>query len=100
MLVLPGPPKILPNTPSVKFGEYAKPTRGPKSLYLVGVSVLGTPGSPGYTKPLGDKGKSTDCSPGMIDWILPCVSYHGVLYSQRRPRFNVRFGFTFQESWP
>jgi len=34
MLVLPGPPKILPNAPSLKLGEYAIPRRGEK-LFVV-----------------------------------------------------------------
>src|ERR1700729_1059173 len=99
MLVLPGPPKILPSAPSENPGEYARPNRGPKLLYLVGASVLGMPGSPGNTKPEGASGKTVDCSPGAKVWIFPWVSYHGMLTSQRKPRLSVRFDFTFQESW-
>src|SRR5260370_32517990 len=99
MLVLPGPQKTLPKTPSLKSGEYAKPRRGPKLLYLVDARVLGTPGSPGKTRPLGEPGNTVDCCPGMKVWILPWVSYQGVLTSQRRPIFNVRLGVAFHESW-
>src|SRR5580693_10522010 len=99
MLDLPGPPNILPRTPSENPGEYAKPSRGAKLLYLVGASVLGIPGSPGNTRPVGASGNSVDCSPGTQVWIFPCQSYQGILTSQRRPRFRVRLGFTFQESW-
>src|SRR5271170_5107461 len=99
MLLFPGPPKILPNTPSLKLGEYASPSRGPKLLYRVGASVLGIPGSPGNTKPVGASGNTVDCSPATQVWIFPCQSYQGMLTSQRRPRFRVRFDFTFQESW-
>src|SRR6476660_9817715 len=98
MLVLPGPPKTLCNTPSLKSGEYAMPMRGAKLLYRVGASVFGIPGSPGNTHPLGDFGKSTDCSPGFHVSIFPCVSYHGMLTSQRRPKFKVRLDLAFQES--
>src|SRR5208282_4230708 len=98
MLVLPGPPNILPNSPSLKPGEYARPMRGPKLLYLVGASVLGIPGSPGYTSPVGEFGKTVDCSPLTQVWILPWVSYQGMLTSQRRPKFSVRSGVAFHES--
>src|SRR5579864_5969080 len=98
MLVLPGPPNTLPRTPSENPGEYANPTRGPKLLYFVGESVLGTPGSPGNSKPAGESGKTVDCSPGTKVWIFPCVSYHGMLTSQRNPRLSVRLGFIFQVS--
>src|ERR1700683_5403218 len=99
MLDLPGPPKTLPNTPSLKLGEYARPRRGPKLSYRVGASVLGMPGSPGYTRPWGDKGKTVDCSPLTHVWIFPWVSYQGMLASQRRPKFTVRLGVAFHESW-
>src|ERR1700675_3014187 len=98
MLDFPGPPKILRRTPSVKPGEYARPRRGPKLLYRVGERVLGMPGSPGTTQPFGAVGNCVDCSPGTMVSILPCVSYQGMLTSQRSPKVNVRFGFTFQES--
>src|SRR5215467_8047012 len=98
ILVLPGPPKTLPKTPSLKLGEYASPIRGPKLLYRVGASVLGMPGSPGYTSPWGESGNTVDCSPLTQVWILPWVSYQGMLASQRSPRFSVKSGFTFQES--
>src|SRR5438270_12195902 len=98
MLVLPGPPNILPRTPSEKPGEYAKPNRGPKLLYLVGASVFGIPGSPGNTRPVGEPGKTVDCSPGTKACSLPWVSYQGMLTSQRRPRLRVRLGLTFQVS--
>src|SRR5262245_45088245 len=94
ILVLPGPPKILPATPLLNPGEYAMPTRGAKLLYRVGASVLGMPGSPGTTQPRGAVGNCVDCRPGTMVSILPCVSYQGMLTSQRRPRFNVTFGFT------
>src|SRR6201993_5008311 len=99
MLDLPGPPNILPRTPSENPGEYASPNRGPKLLYFVGASVLGMPGSPGNTRPAGEPGKTTDCFPGTQVWILPCVSYQGMLTSQRKPRFTVRLGVAFQVSW-
>src|SRR5271165_5969444 len=98
MLVLPGPPKILPSAPSLKSGEYARPRRGPKLLYFVGASVLGMPASPGNTNPVGESGNTVDCRPGTQAWIFPCVSYHGMLTSQRSPRFSVRLGLTFHES--
>src|SRR6185312_8104359 len=98
MLVLPGPPVILPRSPSLKSGEYAMPMRGAKLLYRVGASVLGMPGSPGTTQPKGAVGNCVDCNPGTMVSILPCVSYQGMLTSQRKPRFKVKFGFTFQES--
>jgi hypothetical protein len=56
------------------------------------------PGSPGNTNPVGDFGNIVDVWPGFQAWILPCVSYHGMLTSQRKPRFSVRFGVTFQVS--
>src|SRR5438270_13148072 len=99
MLVLPGPPVSFPRRPSEKSGEYAIPARGAKLLYRVGASVLGIPGSPGTTQPLGAVGKTTDCSPGTMVSIFPCVSYHGMLTSHRRPRFTVRLGFTLYASW-
>src|SRR5258707_15884250 len=99
MLVLPGPPNIMPRTPSENPGEYASPNRGPKLLYFVGARVLGMPGSPGNTRPVGASGNTVDCCPGLKVCIFPCVSYHGMLASQRNPRFSVRFDFTFQESW-
>src|SRR5882757_2803176 len=98
MLDLPGPPNILPRTPSENPGEYAKPSRGPMLLYFVGASVLGIPGSPGNTRPAGASGNSVDVWPGLKVCIFPWVSYHGMLTSQRTPRFSVRFDLTFQES--
>src|SRR5579871_2468782 len=98
MLLFPGPPKIFPNAPSLKVGEYANPKRGPKLLYLVGASVLGMPLSPGYTRPCGESGKTVDCCPLTQVWIFPCVSYQGMLTSQRRPALIVRLGVAFQES--
>src|SRR5437016_9734739 len=98
MLVLPGPPKILAPTPSLNPGEYAMPSLGEKSLYRVGASVLGMPGSPGTTHPNGAVGNCVDCKPGTMVSILPCVSYHGMLTSQRTPRLRVRFGFTLKVS--
>src|SRR4029077_20365785 len=96
MLVLPGPPKTLPNNPSLKLGEYAKPIRGPKLSYLVGDNVFGMPWSPGKTVPLGASGNTVDCCPGLKVLIFPCVSYHGMLPSQRKPRLSVRLGVIFQ----
>src|SRR5215469_15866972 len=98
MLVWPEPPVSFLRNPLSVFGEYASPMRGPKLLYRVGARVLGIPGSPGKTQPRGDKGKSTDCSPGFQVSILPWVSYQGMLTSQRRPRFKVKLDFAFQES--
>src|SRR6516225_8773752 len=99
ILVLPGPPNILPSTPSENPGEYAKPSRGPKLSYLVGASVLGMPASPGNTNASGASGNTVDCCPGTQVWIFPCQSYQGMLTSQRKPRLSVRLGVTFQESW-
>src|SRR5579862_154719 len=98
ILVFPGPPKILCKAPSLKLGEYAKPRRGPKLSYRVGASVLGMPGSPGNTRPVGEPGNTVDCSPLTQVWILPCVSYQGMLTSQRSPMFSVRLGVAFHES--
>src|ERR1700736_6241668 len=98
MLVLPGPPKSLPSTPPEKFGEYAMPMRGANVSHLVGETLEGTPGSPGTRRPSGAVGNSFDCWPETMVSTLPCVSVHGWLTSQRRPRFRVRFAFTFQES--
>src|SRR6185312_2499439 len=94
MLVLPGPPVILFRSPSWKSGEYATPARGAKLLYRVGASVLGIPGSPGTTQPFGAVGNTVDCRPGTMVSILPCVSYQGMLTSQRRPRLKVKLGLT------
>src|SRR5258708_7326378 len=99
MLVLPGPPNSLPRAPSVNPGEYARPTRGPKLLYRVGAKVLGIPGSPGTTQPRGAVGNCVDCKPGTMVSILPCVSYQGMLTSQRRPKFKVKLGRIRNESW-
>ena len=52
------------------------PRRGAKLLYLVGASVLGIPGSPGYTKPFGAVGYRTDCKPGTSATILFSCSRH------------------------
>src|ERR1700719_3580862 len=98
MLVLPGPPKILPPTPSAKPGDQATPTRGAKSLYRVGARVRGTPGSPGTTQPFGAVGNCVDCSPGTIVSILSWVSYQGWFTSHRRPKLKVRLGVTRNES--
>ncbi len=62
-------------------------------------AILGMPGSPGYTKSLeGDNGKTVDCSPFTQVWIFPCVSYQGMLTSQRSPKFSVRLGVAFHVS--
>src|SRR5436189_5107840 len=98
MLDIPGPPKILPAIPSLKPGEQAMPRLGEKLLYRVGASVLGIPGSPGTTHPSGAVGNCVDCKPGTMVSILPCVSYHGMLTSQRTPRLRVRFGLTLKVS--
>src|SRR6266478_5857351 len=74
------------------------PTRGAKLLYLVGASVFGIPGSPGYTKPFGAVGYCTDCRPGTSATILFWVSYHGVLNSHRTPKFRVRLERILNES--
>src|SRR5579859_5789976 len=74
------------------------PSRGAKLLYLVGASVLGTPGSPGYTKPVGAVGYWTDCWPGISATILFWASYQGVLNSHRNPKFRVRLDLTRKES--
>ena len=100
MLVLPGPPRIFPIRPWDTLGEYARPKRGAKLLYLVGASVFGIPASPGYTKPVGAPGYCVDCWPGTSATILFCVSYHGVLYSQRNPKLRVRFERSRMESCP
>ena len=79
MLVLPGPPKSLP------LGDHAKPTRGAKLLRLTGARLLGMPGSPGKTHPVGEPGNTLDCSPGTRVSSCPCASYHGEVTSQRNP---------------
>src|ERR1700730_15769117 len=94
MLVLPGPPKIFAPTPSEKLGEYARPRRGAMLLYRVGASVLGMPGSPGTTQPNGAVGNCVDCRPGTMVSILPCLSYHGMLTSQRTQCFRVKCGLS------
>ena len=48
---------------------------------------------------MGAVGNWVDCKPGTIVSILSCVSYQGMLTSQRNPRFRVKLGFTRQESW-
>src|SRR3984893_7178767 len=100
MLVLPGPPRIFSRRPPETLGEYARPNRGAKLLYLVGASVFGIPASPGYTKPVGALGYWVDCKPGTSATILFCVSYHGVLYSQRNPKLRVRLERSRIESCP
>src|SRR5579863_1597986 len=80
-------------------GAHAIPMRGPKLLYWVGEIVLGTPGSPGTTLPVGESGNFTDCSPGTGVVSRPKRSLQGRATSQRKPRFTVRFGFAFQLSW-
>src|SRR5262245_28924764 len=91
MLVLPGPPKILPSTPSEAFGDQANPSRGAKLRHVVGASVdgigspPGRPGSPGTSHPFGAPGNTVDCTPGTMVWILFCVSYQGMLTSHLRP---------------
>src|SRR5205085_2587169 len=103
MDVLPGPPKIFPSRPPA-LGDQARPSRGPKSFQVVGASVEGigpppgNPGSPGTSHPFGAPGNTVDCTPGTMVSILFCVSYHGMLASQRRPKLSVKFGAMRQES--
>src|SRR5438552_1751386 len=91
MLVFPGPPNSLPSTPPDVFGDQAMPRRGAKFPYVVGASVggigppPGNPGSPGTSHPFGEPGNTVDCTPGTMVSILSCVSYHGMLTSQRKP---------------
>src|SRR5215470_16951949 len=91
MLVFPGPPRILPSTPSDTFGDHANPSLGAKLRHVVGASVEGigpppgSPGSPGTSHPLGAPGNTVDCTPGTMVWILFWVSYHGSLNSHRSP---------------
>ena len=56
------------------------------------------PGSPGTTQPSGAVGNCVDCNPGTMVSILPCVSYQGMLTSQRTPRLSVKFGFNLYTS--
>ena len=48
----------------------------------------GNPGSPGTSQPFGAPGKTVDCTPGTMVWILFWVSYQGMLTSQRRPEVH------------
>src|SRR5437879_12962106 len=86
MLVLPRPPTSLP------LGDPARPTRGAKLLCLTGARLLGMPGSPGNTHPVGEPGNTLDCRPGTRVSSCLCASYHGEVTYQRDPSFNVRMG--------
>jgi hypothetical protein len=45
----------------------------------------GSPGSPGTSQPFGAPGNTVDCTPGTDGLDLVCVSYQGMLTSQRSP---------------
>src|SRR4051795_1765854 len=92
MLVLPGAPSSHRRIPSEALGAHAIPARGPKFFHEVGASVEGMPLSPGNTHPRGAPGNWVDCCPGTMVSILFCVSYQGMLTSQRNPRLIVKFG--------
>ena len=98
MLVFPGPPKILPQNAVGETGRIGDAEARSEVVVVRGSKVVGMPGSPGTTQPVGAVGNWVDCKPGTMVSILPWVSYQGMLTSQRTPRFSVRFGFTFQES--
>src|SRR5262245_30309802 len=100
MLLFPDDPNRKCAIPLSPLGEYASPTLCPKFLYRFGPSVRGTPGSPVNTQPLGAPGKTTDCTPGTIVSSWLCFSYHGVVTSQRSPKFRTRFCLARQLSWP
>src|SRR5213080_4332516 len=91
MLVFPGPPSSLTRMPPDVFGDQASPSRGAKFPYVVGARVggmgppPGKPGSPGTSHPFGAPGNTVDCTPGTTVSILFCVSYQGMLASQRKP---------------
>ena len=98
MLVLPGPPKTLPKHSIAKARRVSK-TKTRSEVVVSGRGQrLGNAWSPGYTRPWGEPGKTVDCCPLTQVWIFPCVSYQGMLTSQRRPRFSVRLGVAFHES--
>ena len=71
ILVLPGPPKILPSTPSVKSRRISYPDSRREIVVVASEPALGIPGSPGTTQPKGAVGNCVDCRPGTMVSILP-----------------------------
>src|SRR5208283_1975668 len=88
-------PQKTPNAPRTDVfpspnGSQAKPDRGARWAKLSCAMPRGTPGSPGYTKPVGIWGWTIECCPGTkAAWRLS-GSVGGVWISQRKPRLSVR----------